>query len=120
MTVTTDLSWRNDTRYFFKNDRDTSDLNVSTPASDSELGEEIEEPVEEIGNYEMSDSEACSGLPDSEEEDYGYNLGENSESESDSDLLDESGEELEEEDFGPEGDGGRIDEDMVALGYSGL
>jgi hypothetical protein len=123
MTVTTDLSWRNDhPRYFFKNDRDTSDLNVSTPASDSELGEEIEEPVEEIGNYEMSDSEACLDLPDSEEEDYGYNLGENSESESDSDLLDESGEELEEEDFGPEGDcaSGRIDEDMVAHGYSEL
>ena len=25
--------------------------------------------------------------------------------------------ELEEEDLGPEGDGGRIDEDMVAFGY---
>ena len=34
--------------------------------------------------------------------------------------TDESGEELEEEDFGPEGDGGRIDEDVVALGYSEL
>ena len=30
--------------------------------------------------------------------------------------TDESGEELEEEDFGPEGDGGRIDEDVVAPG----
>jgi hypothetical protein len=102
---------------FFKNDRDPSDLNVLTPVSDSELGNEIEdsELVEEIGNDEMNDLEACS--EDSEAEDYGYNLGENSESESD---LDELGEELEEEDLGPEGDGGRIDEDMVALGYSEL
>jgi len=27
---------------------------------------------------------------------------------------------MEEEDLGPEGDGGRVDEDMVALGYSEL
>jgi hypothetical protein len=48
---------------------------------------------------------------------YARVLGENSECESE--LVDESGEELDEEDLGPE-DGGRIDEDMVALGYSGL
>jgi hypothetical protein len=42
-------------------------------------------------------------------------LGEFSESD-----LEELGEELEEEDLGPEGDGRRIDEDMVALGYSEL
>ena len=100
---------------FFKNDRDASDLNVSTPVSDSELGEEGVEPFdsEEIRKDGMNDlEEACS---DSEAEDYGYNLGEFSESD-----LEESGEELEEEDFGPEGDGGKFDEDMVALGYSEL
>jgi len=32
----------------------------------------------------------------------------------------ESREELDEEEFGPEGDGGGINEDMVALGYSEL
>ena len=102
-----------DATNFFKNDRDPSDL---TPVSDSESGEEIEEQVDsgEIRNDGTNDSET---LSDSEVEDYGYNLGENSESESD---LDKSVEELEEEDFGPEGDGGRIDEDIVALGYSEL
>ena len=98
---------------FFKNDRDLSDLIASTAVLDSELGEEMEEPVEEIGNDsdDMNDSEAWS---DSEAEDYGYNFGENSEAESDLE------EEMAEEDLGPEGDGGRIDEDMVALGYSEL
>ena len=43
--------------------------------------------------------------------------GENSEFESD---LDNSREELEEEDFGPEGDSGKIDEEIVALGFSEL
>jgi hypothetical protein len=51
-----------------------------------------------------------------EERDYGYNLGENSESESDTDELRD---ELEEEDFGAEGDGGGLDT-MIALGYSEL
>jgi hypothetical protein len=46
------------------------------------------------------------------ERDYGYNC---SESESISDTDNESREELDEEEFGPEGDGGGINEDMVAL-----
>lgn len=43
-----------------------------------------------------------------------------SESGSNSETDDELREELDEEEFGPEGDGGGIDEDMVALGYSEL
>lgn len=94
---------------FFKSDRDKLDLMVSTPVSDMEE-EEVEERVEErVHHDEANDTE--------EEDDYGYNLHENSEAESD---LDELREELEEEDLDPEGDGGGIDEDMVALGYSEL
>jgi hypothetical protein len=99
---------------FFKNDRDPLDVKVSTPVSDEEDNEEEEGPndLEEIRMDEVNDSEACSG---SEAEDYGYKLDDSSESD-----LDEPGDELEEEDLGPEGDGGRIDEEMVALGYSEL
>ena len=96
---------------FFKNDRDKSDLTVLTPVSESDE-EEVEQPDAEI-QVELD------GLMDSDEErDYGYDLGENSEYDSDLDGSRDS--ELEEEDFGAEGDGGGIDEDMVALGYSEL
>lgn len=90
---------------FFKNDRDQLDLKVSTTVSDSEIEEEeIEERVEERGQH-------VEGMNESED------LGEHSEAESE---LDESREELEEEDYDPEGNGGGIDEDMIALGYSEL
>ena len=50
-------------------------------------------------NDGMNDSLACS-----DSENYGFNLGKNSESECDQYKL---GEDLKEEDFGPEFDGGR-------------
>ena len=52
-----------------------------------------------MGNDGMNDSGACS-----DSENYGFNLGEISESECDQYKL---GEDLEEEDLGPEFDGGR-------------
>jgi hypothetical protein len=60
---------------FFKNDRDPLDLKVSVSDSESEE-EEISNPVEEI--------EPDENLGDSDEEcDYGYNLGEISDSDVD-------------------------------------
>jgi hypothetical protein len=94
---------------FFKSDRDLLDL---APASSELEEEEMDEGVEEIleiGEDEINDSD--------EERDYGYNLGSESKSNPD---TDEESRELDEEEFGPEGDGGGIDEDMVALGYSEL
>jgi hypothetical protein len=99
----------------FKNDRDALDLKPSTPVPSESEGEGMEEEVEEI---EYGDD----GMND-EEEDYGYILGDDFGSESeqgDENELREELEDLDEEDFGPEDDGGAIDDDMVALGYSEL
>lgn len=90
---------------FFKNDRDPLDLKVS----DSDLDEE-EIAVEEI--------EGDANPGSDEENDYGYNLREIPDFESDQDEDPEF--EEEEEDYGAEDDGGGIDEDIVALGYSEL
>ena len=50
-----------------------------------------------------------------EEEDYGYQLREDSDDEN---SQEDDGEELDDEDFGPEDDGGAEDPDMEALGYT--
>jgi len=50
-----------------------------------------------------------------EEEDYGYQLREDSDDEN---SQEDDGEELDDEDFGPEDDGGAGDPDMEALGYT--
>ncbi len=91
---------------FFKNDRNTLDLpNLLEPTSDIE--EEINEESEEIKKT------SCSDVAD-EEDDYGYQLGED---QSDDELDDN---ELRDEDFGPENDGRAVDPDMEELGYADL
>jgi hypothetical protein len=86
---------------FFKKDRHTSDVQKrSEPASDIE--EEIDEQIEELA---VGD----------EEDDYGYQLGEEQYSEGD-----KSEDELEDGDFGPEDDGGVVDSDMEEFGYAEL
>ena len=96
-----------DATNFFKSDRDPLDL--EPVLSESEEEEPEMEDIQ-VGEEEMNSDE---------ERDYGYNCSD-SESESNSDTDNELREELDEEEFGPEGDGGGINEDMVALGYSEL
>jgi hypothetical protein len=98
---------------FFKKDRHTSDVqNSMEPTSD------IVEELEEMNDSE--ESEKMEGSSESDvEDDYGYQLGED-QSDSEEEKSSEDDLEFEDGDLGPEDDGRAVDSDMEELGYAEL
>lgn len=95
---------------FFKKDRDQLDMKSNTESNTEDVEDEA---MPEILVPEPDDEK----FKEDEEEDYGYAAATDSEVD-DSIMGDEDN--LEDEYFGPEDDGGAVDPDMEALGYADL
>jgi hypothetical protein len=100
---------------FFKKDRHTLDIQNSLERT-SDIVEELEE-MNDLEESEKMEMLSESDVADSDEEnDYGYQLGED---QSDSEE-DEDDSELGNRYLGPEDDGHAVDSDMEELGYANL
>ena len=93
---------------FFKQDRDIHDMRRATIV-ESEDDEDCEQ-TQHAPTHQQSRADR-----DEEEEDYGYNRGQFSDT--DEGDLEEEGEDFSDDEFGPEDDGGEVNEFMDSLGY---
>jgi hypothetical protein len=93
---------------FFKQDRDSRDAK-RVVEEDEDDNEAQYEPT--VPNWSRADR-------DDEEEDYGYNRGEFSDANEEGEEAQEAEEEYSDNEFGPEDDGGEVDEFMDNFGYA--
>lgn len=98
---------------FFRQDRDIHDMRRATNV-ESEDDEDCEQ-TQHTSTHRDRDQHLSRADRDDEEEDYGYNRGQFSDT--DKGDLEDEGEEFLDDEFGPEDDGGEVNEFMDNLGY---